>query len=468
MSADSSLVISFLLSRKAHNSATNVPLSADDESKLGLSSSEPTSFSRDGNKRTRKLIKKPIQVNPFIFLKVILCLLGFYCSYLAVSSTLHDSSLDNEIFSTFRKPATTQRGVSEGGYGSSFTQTTQGQTKDQTKIDNIPVFYNLFVLDEADHNETMRVRDLVNEQMSYLIPDIHYPVYVHSIGKELPIPNTELLGHHPVGEESVTLHSLWQYCQKHKEKKVVYLHSKGSFHNTEENDLLRRFITRSVLSRKCAYKDKHENSQNGTTISSFSCNVCSSRFSPFPHPHTSGNMFLADCDYVSKLINPLDFEDRMNDIPRVKENLLRPLQDRVHPSMIGIERFSNEHWILSAPFVKPCDLYKDSEFTYGYEGLPNATVVDTIDLEGEDSAFELQPAPRFPFRTYQGPHLGSAEQDYWTGLQYRLQEYQALYNETPPWPSLGSSPSSSTWWGWRMNEFVDDLFTSPAMKVKQG
>ena len=44
------------------------------------------------------------------------------------------------------------------------------------------------------------------------------------------------------------------------------------------------------------------------------CNVCSSRFSPVPHPHTSGNMWLARCDYIKKLIDPLIFEAAMNSL----------------------------------------------------------------------------------------------------------------------------------------------------------
>ena len=35
-----------------------------------------------------------------------------------------------------------------------------------------------------------------------------------------------------------------------------------------------------------------------------SCNVCSMRMSPIPHPHTPGNMWAARCSYVSNLIDP--------------------------------------------------------------------------------------------------------------------------------------------------------------------
>ena len=133
---------------------------------------------------------------------------------------------------------------------------------------SIPVFYNLYV---ATANDSSRVFDLVSDQMIHLRPE-HKPVYIQSMGPiQLSIPNTKLLGHHSNGTEMVTLRSLWNYCTEHPTEKVVYLHSKGSSRNSPENENLRNFLTKGALSREC--------STLPTT-----CNVCSSRFSPLPHP----------------------------------------------------------------------------------------------------------------------------------------------------------------------------------------
>ena len=196
---------------------------------------------------------------------------------------------------------------------------------------SIPVFYNLWV---ANASESARVMDIVNEQRSHFRPE-HKPFFIQSMGDvKLNIPNATVLGHRPRGTELVTLHSLWEFCKNNiGVEKVVYLHSKGSSRKTKANEDLRKFITKGALSAECA------------SVDPATCNVCSSRFSPVPHPHTSGNMWLARCDYVRRLFNPLEFEERMHEFttnctPKGRE------------SCDGRLRFSAEHWINSHPTVK--------------------------------------------------------------------------------------------------------------------
>ncbi|MGK3752684.1 MAG: hypothetical protein ACI8RD_004989 [Bacillariaceae sp.] len=133
---------------------------------------------------------------------------------------------------------------------------------------SIPVFYNLFL---GAENDTSRVLDIVSEQMALLRPE-HKPVYIQSMGvKNILIPNTELLGYRINGTEMITLRSLWKYCKKNPYEKVVYLHSKGSSRNSSANEDLRKFLTIGALSEECSKLPQ-------------TCNVCSSRFSPLPHP----------------------------------------------------------------------------------------------------------------------------------------------------------------------------------------
>lgn len=87
----------------------------------------------------------------------------------------------------------------------------------------VPVFYNLYVSHERD---AARVKALVNDQFSFLRPE-HHPIYVNSIGYHIDTPNTTLLKHYSTGSEAVTLQALWEYCKSHKDKTVVYMHSKG-------------------------------------------------------------------------------------------------------------------------------------------------------------------------------------------------------------------------------------------------
>ena len=207
---------------------------------------------------------------------------------------------------------------------------------DAPRTTTIPVFYNLFVNNEKDAS---RVMDIVSEQKSFLLPEYHKSFYVQSMGDvQLNITNATILGHRPNGNEVITLHSLWEFCKKNPQtEKVVYLHSKGSFHPSPENTILRKFLTAGALSEECALV--------GTQ-----CNVCSTRFSPLPHPHTSGNMWLARCDYIRNLINPLQFEETMNSIYSPRTNTAQC--KRRQPWCVGLERYSAEHWVHSHPSVK--------------------------------------------------------------------------------------------------------------------
>jgi len=270
--------------------------------------------------------------------------------------------------------------------------------------DRIPVFYNLFVKHKRDIS---RVTDIVSEQKALLQP-YHKPFFIQSMGAvQLNISDAIFLEHRPKGTEILTLHSLWNFCRDNKQvEKVVYLHPKGSFHPSELNENLRKFLTAGALSEECASVDD-------------ACNVCSSRFSPLPNPHTPGNMWLARCDYIRQLIDPIDFEQDMN-------SFQSSCMKRDTPWCDGRGRHSAEHWVHSHPSVKPCDLYKNPKYVWNYEGVPpNGSLVDK----------ELAPAPRFDLMQYILPDVCPLNGLF---LDQRLYEYWELY---------GSNPDQS-WWGW--------------------
>ena len=274
-------------------------------------------------------------------------------------------------------------------------------TDDASQI--VRVYYNLFVAEQVDKD---RVSKLVAEQFALLQP--HHRVYVHSIGHPLDLPNsTTLLQHQTTGNEMDTLHPLWKYCQQYPAAKVVYLHSKGSFHPTRENELMRPFLTVGALSQECHSLPA-------------ACNVCASRMSPIPHPHVPGNMWLARCDYIHQLVDPLLFEAAMENVSIIPRNTSTP---HCH----GLSRFAAEHWVLSHPQAMPCDLSRNRKYVWAYMHLPR-----------HNFSKRLAMAPRFRPSTYRkhgcirnGKHTGYS-------LSERLVEYRELYNETPP----------EHWWGW--------------------
>ena len=170
------------------------------------------------------------------------------------------------------------------------TTTTNSSSSSSPKIQ---IFYNLYIKDE---NDLGRVNNLVQEQLSLIIPELHHnDVYINSIGYNTTvIANQTITHHYEEGQEDLTLHALYEYCKttpNPHEQKVVYLHSKGSYHDSPSNTALRQFVSASPLSKECANLPDQ-------------CNVCSTRMSPLPHPHSPGNMWLARCDYVMKLVDP--------------------------------------------------------------------------------------------------------------------------------------------------------------------
>ena len=196
----------------------------------------------------------------------------------------------------------------------------------------IPIFYNLFIEKDAD---IPRVSNFVRDQfLEFMKPGIHGPIFINSIGavselSELQWPptiNATLMNHYKQGDEVNTLQELWAYCSRddtHPEQKVVYLHSKGSFHWNKANEKLRVYLTKGALSEECSNMPD-------------TCNVCSSRMSPMPHPHTSGNMWLSRCEYVRKLIEPKRFAPAMD---RTNRDFSRIIEFHC----FGIGRYASEH-----------------------------------------------------------------------------------------------------------------------------
>jgi len=130
----------------------------------------------------------------------------------------------------------------------------------EDKQQQISVFYNVFT---DSVNDIPTVKKMVEEQLSNLRP--YHKVFVRSIGVPLKIENTTLLQHDEKGWEPETLRLLWQHCKNHTNDKVVYIHSKGSFHPNNDNDLLRRFLAQGafLVSEECSNLPS-------------SCNACSS------------------------------------------------------------------------------------------------------------------------------------------------------------------------------------------------
>ena len=204
---------------------------------------------------------------------------------------------------------------------------------------------------------------------------------------------------------------IWNYCKNNHESKVGYIHSKGSFHENPDNEVLRPFLTRGVFSDECASLPAE-------------CNVCSSHFSTLPHMHTPGNMWLGRCSYISKLLEPLEFQQKM-------DSLIKRYKIGQTESSVGAGRWAFEHWIHSHPDVKPCDLYDGRGSMAGYQHLETSRTWP----------IDLQLAPRKDVEFFMKGHYQPRKNLIGWGLDIssHIAEWNFIY---------GSIPKPDSWiWG---------------------
>ena len=236
--------------------------------------------------------------------------------------------------------------------------------------------------------------------------------------------NCQLMRKLQEGNEITTLNDLYNYCIEHPEFTVTYIHNKGSYSNTLQNMALRDMHMRAqVRTDTCRHAV-----QEGT------CNVCSARFSPLPHFHTSGNMWTAHCSYVKKLISPIEFERSMDGVMQALE--LQPIlkkemfpctgedgmKDCIEPHYVGLSRFCSEHWIHSHPTVVPCDVLPTKySFLWDYKYLPGRK---------ERWMPDVFVGPRFPLSGFVNEHIPITLK--WFSLKARIFEWEHLYKTLPP------------------------------------
>ena len=228
------------------------------------------------------------------------------------------------------------------------------------------IFFNIYI-PETREGEENALR-IVKEQIGQIKDSYAYSgpisngtivVYYVTLGQE-NVLTPELMGqfcgslrcvhvdHFKEGSEAVTLQHSYQFCSSPAQERarITYLHNKGSFHNNEVNENWRHILTEAALSEMC--------------IKESECNLCGLQFFTQWAPFIPGNIFTAKCNYVKKLIPPVNFSDAMQRaiedfvVLRLKKQVLSQLlPDR--KDFFGLERYSDEHWIASHPDVTPCD-----------------------------------------------------------------------------------------------------------------
>jgi len=273
----------------------------------------------------------------------------------------------------------------------------------------VAVFYNVFT---ASQDDIPRVRNIVSEQTAQATD--RHKIFVNTIGEYWPIVDScngcQHVQHCEKASEELSIDALWNYCRRYPDRKVAYMHSKGSYHYHQENEDLRKILTRALLSNKCLNLPGE-------------CNVCSAHFSPMPHMHTPGNMWLGRCSYISRLMEPRRFQFKMNEL--IERYSLYKYTDS--SAFIGAGRFAMEHWVHSHPDVRPCDVFNVIGSLQGYHNLDNF----------ETWKLDQSLAPRHPIEFYAHNIQDFNFYTSWSfDLNARVAEWDFLY---------GILPSQNSW-----------------------
>ena len=291
--------------------------------------------------------------------------------------------------------------------------------------ENLVGFYNVF------RNDRRHFKGIITEQIHHLessgLALASQAINIVFFGKKhksfrIPSKSSKfvLSSSKQFGDERDTLQLLHNHCIDNPRDKVFYIHSKGTFHPSTSNDMLRQNLMKAVVA--CWQHDGVAHHD-----------VCGLRVSPLPHPHYSGNMWLARCDYIAKLHPPATFGKAMH-------NITRDAGPKCEPWMVGASRFSQEHWVLSHPSVVASDVLplpaspEAPVFTWGHKHLPDPGSW-TPDLE-------TFPRAGLPFIAFVHEEIASALAC--SFKSHRVREYRALYGAG----AMAGLPNASIYCQW--------------------
>ena len=247
------------------------------------------------------------------------------------------------------------------------------------------------------------------------------------------------IAHHARGGEELTLANVQRYCGQNPDHQVVYLHNKASLNQSPHNDRSRRIATKAAVSDECVLgimggssmgdnkkeeeddeptdKDGTNNNNNNTTTTTVTmveteqtCNVCASQLQLVPFIHFPANMWTARCSYINRLV-PIDQDyagkratmcqhlhqhgkdphcnfttTTTTTITTDKDRMTQVIQDRMMNDVelqksAGLQRYSNERWVIGHPSLQPCDVFPHpymSDVRTGIDWEPKLNVWDRV------------------------------------------------------------------------------------------
>lgn len=218
-----------------------------------------------------------------------------------------------------------------------------------------------------------------------------------------------------------TLQALYEYCQASPNSRVAYIHNILPTVNTLGAERLLLHQTAAALSSQCRAVPQ--------------CNACGLVFTTTERPSFKGNMWTADCSYVSSLLPPQKFVARMQDVAeRILVEALTEVfsmgASPARPATLGLLGSSLVHWIGSHPSLVPCSLSPSQNLTIWMKGNHMPDYVPSIGPRGLKSKLRMKSAEGSP--------------------DMRLREFRFLPGQILKWSMLyGQVPPDDSWfWDW--------------------
>jgi hypothetical protein len=358
-------------------------------------------------------------------------------------------------------------------------------SRDTNEKPKLQAFYNMFI---PHSNETVSpvIRDMISEQLKQMLESfaasafdlvIHVVSLGHVVVDDAWVQDLcasvmssstttssnkfqcVLVAQFPQGDEVQTLTHVHDYCRTHESELVLYFHNKGSFHPSTMNDNWRRAITAALSSDLCLTKMTEPDRGEAS-----SCDTCSMLFDPLPGPHYPGNMWVARCSYIAKLLPLPEYQQRHQVVDNwIQDQIAKNIfvDDGVllffWETSLGRNRFESEHWLAGHPSVRPCDLATHASINHWhpYDGA-------LWDF-GPKSAtrFEWALAPRFPYSNPDWVYADWYKKDVIAGPTQRAPDkrkcdYFLLRGFLYRWMTYYNATARSDSWVW--NWFPDGDF----------
>jgi len=242
------------------------------------------------------------------------------------------------------------------------------------------------------------------------------------------------LAHFAKGDEEHTLGAMHDHCSAHPQHRAIYLHNKGSYHQTLKNQHFRRHLTDAVMSNDCI---EHASSED--------CNVCGLLFNPFPEPGFPGNMFIAKCSYVRQLVHPMRFtamkESFFGKVRKfIADGTLQAAMYNISVDwFFGRNRYALEHWVGSHPALGKVCYVSRTHSPYFW--------MQSVDRKPEHWKFDtvLHGPPAAWWAEYAGQNPQNTRREFFL-LPGMLLKWFEWYGEVPP-------PTSWVWSWYPDGEF---------------